>query len=73
MPQHCLDHLLNRKYDNDEWLNVGPTHNFPSHMDKEISKGRKIALSKTYLNKATLDKVKSFVEFCFASRRFEED
>ncbi|KAH9291904.1 hypothetical protein KI387_042908, partial [Taxus chinensis] len=36
-PLHCLAHSLNPKYYNDGWLNGGPSHRFPPHVDREIS------------------------------------
>jgi len=36
-PIHCLAHSLNPKYYSHEWLNGGPSHGFPPHMDGEIS------------------------------------
>lgn len=47
-PLHCLSHSLNPKYYNHEWLNGGPSHKFPPHMDGEISQGKKDALKQNF-------------------------
>ena len=38
-PSHCLAHSLNPKFYSQEWLNGGPSHRVPPHMDGEISQG----------------------------------
>jgi hypothetical protein len=45
---HCLAHLLNPKYYNNEWLNGGPLCRFPPHLDREISQGRKETFRRIY-------------------------
>jgi hypothetical protein len=41
---HCLAHSLNPKYYNNGWLNGGPSHRFPPHMDGKISQGGRMHL-----------------------------
>eukprot|EP00253_Pinus_taeda_P035840 PITA_35840 len=72
-PLHCLAHSLNPKYYNDEWLNGGPSRRFPSHMDDEISKGRKDAFRQVFQDRALLDEVEdAFAEFSTGTGRFAE-
>jgi hypothetical protein len=47
-PLHCLAHSLNPKYYSNDWLNGGPSHRFPPHMDGDISQGRKDAFRWIY-------------------------
>eukprot|EP00253_Pinus_taeda_P032925 PITA_32925 len=70
-PLHCLAHSLNPKYYSDEWLNGGPSHRFPPHMDGEISQGRKEAFRRIYQDSALLAEVEdAFAEFSTSSGRF---
>jgi hypothetical protein len=54
-PLYCLAHSLNPKYYTNEWLNCGPSHRFPPHMDGEISQGRKDAFRQIFQDRAYLD------------------
>ena len=36
-PLHCLAHSFNPKFYSKKWLNGGPSHRVPPHMDGEIS------------------------------------
>jgi hypothetical protein len=65
-----LGSLVESRYSK-EWLNVGPTRIFPPNMNIEISKGRKIALSQIYQDRATLDEVdEGFIDFSTSTERF---
>lgn len=44
----CLAHSLNPKWHNNNWLNGRLSRKFPSHMDGEISQGRKDAFRQIY-------------------------
>jgi hypothetical protein len=70
-PLHCLAHSLNPKYYTNEWLNCGPSHRFPPHMDGEISQGRKDAFRRIFQDRAYLDEVEEgFIEFSTGTGRF---
>lgn len=68
---YCLAHSLNLKYHSKDWLNGGPSHRFPPHMDGEISRERKDIFTWIYQDRASLDEVEeTFVEFSTGTWRF---
>ena len=70
-PLHCLSHSLNPKFYSQEWLNGGPSHRVPPHMDGDISWGRKIAFMRLFRDRDLFDEVEEgFVEFSTTTRRF---
>ena len=69
--QIYMAHSLNPKSYSQEWLNGGPSHRVPPHMDGEILQGRKIAFRWLFQDRDLLDEVEEgFVEFSTATRRF---
>jgi hypothetical protein len=70
---HCLAHFFNLKYYGEEWLNVGPIYKFSPHIDREILEWRKIALSRIYHDKISLDEVEEgFIKFSTSTGRFRD-
>jgi hypothetical protein len=70
-PLHRLVHSLNPKYYSNDWLNGEPSRRFPTHMDGQISQGRKDAFRRIYQDRASLDEVEEgFVAFSTSTRRF---
>jgi hypothetical protein len=70
-PLHYLAHSLNPKYYNNEWLSGGTSRRFLSHMDHELSKGRKEAFRQIYQDRASFDEVEAgFIDFSTANERF---
>eukprot|EP00253_Pinus_taeda_P031535 PITA_31535 len=63
--------LIEPNYYSHEWLNGGPSHRFPPHMDGEISQGRKDAFRRVFQDRASLDEVEdAFGEFSTGTGRF---